>query len=127
MISYTTKEKTMKYLVINPQTFRVLISQYGSPKYFETKGGAKRSLNSFIKKLTKTKADYTAKFGPNGFDNQSGKELAEMKEGVVIDEKTFKEKEPLAIRKCFMSGKTFVEPLNTPSFASKSCATYWER
>jgi len=117
----------MKYLVINPETYKVLIKKYGSSRLFETRSGAKRSLNTYIKKLSAKKAEYVERYGVDGFDNQTGRELDEMKKGIVIDEKTFKEKEPLAIRKCFMSGETFVEPLNTPFYASRSSETYWSR
>ena len=115
----------MKYLVINPETYKVLIRQYGSSRLFDTKSGAKRSLNTHIKKLAARKAEYVERFGADGFDNQTGRELAEIKKGVVIDEKTFNEKEPLVIKKDFMTGETFVEPLNTPHYASRSSESYW--
>nr|BAR33148.1 hypothetical protein [uncultured Mediterranean phage uvMED] len=115
----------MEYLVINPETFKVLIRQYGSARLFSSKSGAKRSLTSRINNLAKTKAYYVKKFGKDGFDNQSGKELEEMKKAIVIDEETFNKKEPMAIRKCLMSGETFIEPLNTPNFMSRSSESYW--
>ena len=115
----------MKYLVINPETYKVLIRQYGSSRLFATKSGAKRSLNIHIKKLAARKAEYVERYGADGFDNQTGRELNEMKKGIVVDEKTFKEKEPMAIKRCFMTGETFVEPLNTPHHASRSSESYW--
>ena len=115
----------MKYLVIDPQTFRVVIKQYGSTRYFNSVRGAKTSLNAKIKKVALRNAEYISRNGVGGFDNMTGKELEILKRSVVIEENEFKSKEPMAIKKCFMTGVTFTEPLNSPYYASRSSETYW--
>ena len=115
----------MKYLIINPETYKVVVKQYGSPRFYSTKAGAKRSLAVITKKTANKKAEYTLRNGENGFDNQTGKELEILRKAIVIDEKSFKDKEPLVIKKDFMTGETFIEPLNTPYYASRSSESYW--
>ena len=115
----------MKYLVIDPQTYKVVINQYGSTRYFDSVRGAKTSLTSKIKKVAATNAEYINKNGVGGFDNMTGKELEILNRAVVIEENEFKSKEPMVIKKCFMTGDTFIEPLNTPYSASRSSETFW--
>ena len=117
----------MKYLVINPETYMVVIKQYGAPRYFDTVAGAKRSLNATRKKINKLRDDHIARFGNDRFDWCNGytRDLQRLENAVVIDQETFEKNEPVAIKKNFMTGETFAEPLNTPHYASPSSETYW--
>ena len=117
----------MKYLVINPETYRVLIKQYGGTRYFDTVAGAKRSLNATRKKINKLRDEHIAQFGNDRFDWCNGytRDLQRLENAVVIDQETFEKNEPVAIKKNFMTGETFAEPLNTPHYASPSSETYW--
>ena len=52
----------MKYLVINPETYRVVLKEYNSIKYFNTAAGAKRSLIAKRKRVAKLRDKYIADF-----------------------------------------------------------------
>ena len=117
----------MKYLVINPETYRVVLKEYNSIKYFNTAAGAKRSLIAKRKRVAKLRDKYIADFPGCDTEWANGytRDLQLMENAVVIDQETFEKNEPVPSKKNFMTGETFAEPLNTPHYASPSSETYW--
>ena len=107
----------MKYLVINKETYEVLISDF-RPRLFTTKSGAKRALTSKIKRTEKQLAIHKSTFYIELLEQLKTK-------AIVIDEKTFEEKEPIVIKKCLNSGKMYYERLNTPDHLSRASETFW--
>ena len=112
----------MTYVILDPETFR-LNDRYET---FETVGGAKRSLTAKIKKAQKQFDVYVDRFGKDSdWFNGTDKDLERIKRSVVMSYEDFDKKEPMVIRKNLMSGKTFIEKLNTPSHCSPASETYW--
>ena len=112
----------MTYVIIDPETFRL----NNRHETFETVGGAKRSLTAKIKKAQKQFDVYVDRFGKDSdWFNGTDKDLERIKRSVVMSYEEFDKKEPMVIRKNLMSGKTFVEKLNTPSHCSSASETYW--
>jgi len=108
------------YVIVNPETYRL-----ASQKTYTTAGGAKRSLGATIKSLSARKAEYVERFGADGFDNNTGSRLAEWQACVVISSEDFEANEPMVERVNLMSGKPYMEKLNTPISCSPASETYW--
>ena len=112
----------MSYVIVNAENYR-LLSQGGTP--FNTAGGAKRSLTSLIKKMAARKAEYTERYGADGFDNNTGNQLEFLKGCVVMSLAEFEANEPMVERINLMSGEPYMERLNTPPYLSPASETYW--
>jgi len=119
---------TNQFVVINPNTYRVVIlHSHGSTRVFKSVAGAKNALNATIKRLTKLREEFIARFPDSDpdFANGYGHELARLEVAKVVDYEMFLKNEPVAIRKNMMSGETYAERLNTPLHMSPSSETYW--
>ena len=112
----------MTYVILDPETW-ILNDRYQT---FKTVGAAKRSLTAKIKKAQKSFDYYVDQYGKdsNWFNGTDG-DLERIKRSVVMSYEEFDKKEPMVIRKNLMSGKTFIEKLNTPSHCSPASETYW--
>ena len=108
------------YVIVNAETHRLQ-----SHKTFTTAGGAKRSLNSMIKKMAARKAEYTERYGADGFDNNTGNQLEFLQGCVVMSSEQFEADEPMVERINLMTGKPYMEKLNTPISCSPASETYW--
>ena len=122
------EEKKLKYLVINKETYEVLINEGRSgscgPRLFDTKAGAKRALTAKIKRIEKKVQYESIEYAHVNYGDT--RDLSNLKtKAIVIDEKTFQEKEPMVIKKCLRTGETYYERLNTPSFLSRASETFW--
>ena len=119
---------TNQFVVINPNTYRVVIlHSHGSTRVFKSVAGAKNALNATIKRLTKLREEFIARFPDSDpdFANSYGEQLAYLDGAKVVDYEPFLKNEPVAIRKDMMSGETYAERLNTPLHMSPSSETYW--
>tara|TARA_R100000995_G_scaffold62892_1_gene32332 strand:- start:236 stop:574 length:339 start_codon:yes stop_codon:yes gene_type:complete len=110
----------MTYVILDPETW-ILNDRYQT---FKTVGAAKRSLTAKIKKAQKVRDYYIEQYGDRLSLSENG-DLERIKRSVVMSYEEFDKKEPMVIRKNFMSGKTFIEKLNTPNHCSPSSETYW--
>lgn len=108
------------YVIVNANT-HVLQSH----RTFTTAGGAKRSLNSMTKKMAARKEEYTNRYGADGFDNNTGNRLDFLQSCVVMSLEQFGLNDPMVERINLMTGKPYMEKLNTPISCSPASETYW--
>ena len=129
------KNENKSYVLLNTSTW----NQYQSyrPKktcsltkdIFSSKKAGTTAIKTMLKRLDAQLKDAESKthYGRLIQINQVKERIEQVKSLEVIEYNYFKENEPMVIRTNAMTGKTFLEPLNTPYYLSPSSETYFSR